>query len=292
LPLADHLAEIDKRLSEWRQGDVVLGDAVPFVCLADLDQPITTQAREFANHSSHDGKGLAAVSTEVPGFAVITQSCDLVRSCGQNPFVTLAALIEVDASMLKSVMQGMRPRFACVPGVADRQLVADLHSTTTVEKAILSTIPAAQRIRGCTTDLESREFAAMVAHGFGRAALPDDFNEAVKSMQRRIREKHGKPTQDSHGAPTNEGSLLSALREIRITFAPSRDAPNVDLTFWFVFNSRADIPTDGDEIVENLVEKFKVTGRFKDPAFRLVTLSEISAEAYLTSDRLDLDYLS
>jgi hypothetical protein len=292
-PPADRIAAIDERLRDWRQGDAVIGNAVPFLSLADYARPITPEAQEAAANDPSAGEDpLGVVTVDVPGVVVVTQSCELVRSCADRPFVTVAALVEVDASILQEVKQFSRPRYAYVPAIANRRLVADLQRTTTVEKAVLATISASQRVRGCETDQQARELAMALGRNLNRAALPDDFNNAMRAVQRQIQRKYGRATQDARGKPTNEGALFEALREIRVAFAPSRDASNVDLIFFFIFNSRTDIPTDGDVIVEALLKKFKSGGRFSNPVFRLVTLSEISAEAYLTSDHLELDDLS
>jgi hypothetical protein len=51
------------------------------------------------------------------------------------------------------------------------------------------------------------------------------------------------------------------------------------------------MPSDADTIIENLLKKFKTSGRFPEVRGRIVSLAEISAETYLTSDHLDLDHL-
>ena len=114
----------------------------------------------------------------------------------------------------------------------------------------------------------------------------------MRSIQERILAKHGMMTHDQKGRPTNEGVLLTALREIRVACSPSWSAAEPNLTFYFVFNDRGNIPPNGDDIVEALLKRFKPTGSFKKSAFRLVALSEISAEAYVSSEPLDLEHLS
>jgi hypothetical protein len=162
----------------------------------------------------------------------------------------------------------------------------------TIEKAIIAAVPTANRQRGCRTDLEAREFALALSRNTSRTAFPDDFVRAFRRIQQRIQEKHGKPTFDAKGKPTNEGQLLSALREIRVSCAPSWSAAEVSLNLYFIFNQTNDIPADADNIISGLLKKFSPTGSFGDPSFRVVTMSEISAAAYLSSDPLDLDQLS
>jgi hypothetical protein len=120
------IAAIDKRLKVWNQGDVVLGDRVPFVHLADYNQPITPGSEEAAKGDQSGGDPLGTVVTTVAGIVVTTQSCEIVRSCRDQPFVKVAVLQEVDSRFLETVRKGRRPRYAFIPGVADRSLVANL----------------------------------------------------------------------------------------------------------------------------------------------------------------------
>jgi hypothetical protein len=73
-PSAD-VARIDAALAVWRQGDCVLGDHW-FLFRAGPDLADTGE-------SAIDAAG--ACEEPVPGFAVLTQTCDLVRSCADRP---------------------------------------------------------------------------------------------------------------------------------------------------------------------------------------------------------------
>lgn len=284
---------MDSRRHDWNQGDVVLGTAIPFVYLADYRQPITDGSREAAAAELAEGDAdVGMVAIDVPGVVIISQSCDLVRSCAEQPFVKVAALQQVDAGFLDEVQRGRSPRFAFIPATLDRLLVANLDAVNTVEKSIIAAVDPQDRIRGCRTDVEVRELAFALSRNIERFAFPDDFTTAMRSIQERILEKHGTTTRDKKGRPTNEGALLTALREIRVACLPSWSASDPALTFYLIFNSRAEIPADGDEIAEALFKRFKPSGPFKDFAFRLVALSELSAEAYVSSEPLDLEHLS
>jgi len=54
-----------------------------------------------------------------------------------------------------------------------------------------------------------------------RAALPDDFTELVKPLQRRTVERHNKAT--------DEGRSLRALREIRVIAKPAWQADSIEV---------------------------------------------------------------
>lgn len=83
-------------------------------------------------------EGAENVETEVRGFAVLTQTCDLVRPCADRPFVEVSPLVEVDDRVLREIERGRRPNYGFIPGVAPRRLVADLDRVMTVEKAVVA----------------------------------------------------------------------------------------------------------------------------------------------------------
>ena len=292
-PDAVRISAIDTRLNDWNQGDVVLGTAIPFVYLADYRQPITDGSREVAAAEHAEGEAhVGMVAIDVPGVVIISQSCDLVRSCAEQPFVKLAALQKVGSDFLDEVKRRRRPRFAFIPAIADHLLVANLDAVSTVEKSIIAAVDPLDRIRGCRTDAEVRELGFALSRNMERFAFPDDFTTSMRSIQARILEKHGTTTHDKKGKPTDEGALITALREFRVACLPSWSASDPALTFYLIFNSRAEIPADRDEIARALFKRFKPSGPFKDFALRLIELSELSAEAYVSSEPLDLEHLS
>ena len=61
------------------------------------------------------------------------------------------------------------------------------------------------------------------------SAFPDEFEMAANRLQKRWLEKHDKQSP--------EGAHLRALREIRVRAAPSWDASEVHISFWFVKES-------------------------------------------------------
>lgn len=270
---------------------MILGADLPFSYLADVSRPITPEAEEFAAVSP-EGDSLAQIVVAAAGLVVTTQTCDVVRSCAERALVQVAALVQVDRATLDETKRGFRPRFGYIPGVEAQGLLADFNAIMTIDKAVLTQTLAANRVRGCITDKDQRQFAEALSRSLSRFAFPDDFVAAVKPIQKRIVEKHGKATKDKKGNPTGEGELLRKLCEIRVACFPSWDAAENELTFYFVFESRRDIPADADTIVEALLQRFKPVGLYSDPTFRIVTLNEISAAAYKNSDPLDLDNLS
>lgn len=219
----------------------------------------------------------------VDGLVVVAQSCDIVRSCTQRPFMEVAPLIAVDDGVLAEVEKSRRPNLAWVPGVANRRLVADLDRSMTVEKSVVA---GWERVEGCLTDQQARDFAAALARKCSRFAFPDDFNRLTRKLQDRLKAKHGKGSA--------EGKALQALREIRVRAAPSWSAEAVELMFWFVRN------TDGLDFAgrgwhEHLASWLALvpkSGRFGEVEGAVTTIDDMTARDYVESDRLDLDYLS
>jgi hypothetical protein len=215
------LALIDEQLSVWRQGDVAFPDEFVFIHLADLRQPLTPEATELASELD---PGVHGVPSEVDGVVVLTQSCDIVRSSKDRPFIEVAPLVRFPEDLLEDVRNNRRPAYAWIPSIsADLKLVAHLDRVMTVEKAVVAAWP---RVPGCTNDQETRDFALALARKRSRTASPTDFNEALNELQQRIKGKHSKAS--------IEGRMLRALREIRVRAAPSWDAPAVTIFLWFI----------------------------------------------------------
>jgi hypothetical protein len=68
------VAEIDAALAPRRQGDLALEERW-FIHAGDPSVPLTDAAAEA------DAAGLQALTSEVPGLAILTETCDVVRSC-------------------------------------------------------------------------------------------------------------------------------------------------------------------------------------------------------------------
>lgn len=200
-------AGIDAALADWRQGDCVLEGEQWFV---------------HRREPTHE-EPATLVESEVPGFVVLTQSCDIVRKYKDRPYVSVSPLAQVSDSDLIVIGKGQRPQFAAIPGIHAKKLVADLDRVMTVDKEVVATWP---RTKGCTTDPQVRDFSRAVARKHARFAFLDDFNHFVSDLQYRVKEKHGKTSE--------EGDALRALDEIRVRAAPSWDAPEVELMFWFI----------------------------------------------------------
>jgi hypothetical protein len=128
-PESDGATEIDYILQSWRQGDCVVGDDW-FTFRFNPASPLTSAAVEAT------GSGGDLADVLVRGFAVITQTCDIVRRSAQRSFVEVCPLVEVSEAELGKIARCYLPQYLLVPGVADQRLVVDLDRSMTVEKGL------------------------------------------------------------------------------------------------------------------------------------------------------------
>jgi hypothetical protein len=221
--------------------------------------------------------------TAVAGLVIVTQSCDVVRASDKRPFVEISPLVELTQDDFELAARGRRPQYGVVPALADKRLVADLDRTMTVEKSVVVTW---ERVAGCRTDSESRAFAGALARKRERFAFPDDFNSLAEKLRARIQYKHDKQSDDGRG--------LRDLREIRVQATPTWNAQSVDLFFWFIRQDAGPTETQmpGPDFLKKWLSLVVPNGRFTSVAGQVVDLKDMTAQDYVDSDRLDLDYLS
>lgn len=172
--------QVDEQLSAWRQGDCVVGEHW-FLFRTNSECPLTGDAVVAVTEGADNAEAA------VRGFAVLTQTCDLVRPCVDRPFVEVSPLVEVDDRVLHEIRRGRRPIYGFIPGVARRRLVADLDRVMTVEKTVVA---AWERIAGCRTDDDARRLSLALARKRARTAFPDDFVAFARPLLDRILVKH------------------------------------------------------------------------------------------------------
>jgi hypothetical protein len=276
----EEIRRVDEALRVWRQGDWTLGEHWFDHRFAPA-LPLTEEAAKIV--ADAEAAGLDLAESEVLGLMIASQSCDVVRSCAERPFVEVCPLVRLEEDALKDVERGRRPQYAFVPGVAPQRLAADLDRVMTVEKSIVA---GWERTTGCTDDPARRRLAAALARKRVRFAFPDDFTALAKKLQSRLGDKHDKNS--------DEGRGLRALREIRVRATPSWDAPGVDVFFWFLRNDD-EADSEGKSWADLLKEWLKLvpaSGRFNTVDGLVVTLEDLTAKHYVESDPLDLDHLS
>jgi len=264
-------------LTPWQQGDCAL-DVSGFVYRLDVRVPVTVE-----DPSDPDPSDVA--ETDVPGFVVLSQTCDIQRAIAQRPYVKVSALIPCPTGItIEEIRKGLRPQFAFVPGVADRGLVADLDQVMTVEKPLLASW---MRLEGCRNDGELRAFASAISRKFARFAFPNDFVGALRKFAALVKEKHNKPE-------SAEGKALRALREIRVAATPSWNATTVRLYFFFVRpEQESEAPSQSwAHWTTRWLDLVRPSGRYVSVDGIAIPLSKMRADEYLASDQLDFDHLS
>ena len=270
------IQEIDAALHKWCQGDYVLGE-LWFIQRFNPKRPLTDESKDLAE------KEIDLAESEVRGFVVVTQTCDIVRSCASRPFIEVVPLLEVNEKDLHDIQRGRRPQYAYIPGAAEHRLVADLDRAMTVEKAVVAEW---ERKEGCRDDREVRALGQALARKRIRFAFPDDFTELVRELQGRLQDKHDKAS--------SEGEALRALREIRVRAAPSWNDPEIKLMFWFI-RHEGQIQFQGTGWEQQLTKwraRIPESGRFQSIEALVVTLEDMTAKDYVESDPLDLHHLS
>jgi len=267
---------IDTTLLEWRQGDCVLGEHW-FIYRFNPQRPLTSDSADVAKEEPD------LAESEVKGFAIVTQTCDTVRSCNERPFVEIVPLVEVDEQQLHDVQRSRRPRYAYIPGVAELNLVADLDRVMTVEKAVVAEW---ERKPGCLSDDEIRALGQALTRKRARFAFPDDFTNFARKLQNRLRDKHDKAT--------DEGEALRALREIRVRAEPSWNSSEIRLIFWFIRDEDQNQfkGVGWDQFLNQWLQLIPESGRYKNVEGSVVALEDMTAKEYVESDPLDLDHLS
>lgn len=279
----DEIERINISLSKWRQGDAVLEEGnLFFLHLAELSCPLTLEAFELAQEQKDQEGGCFGVGSAVIGFAIVTQTCDIVRSCEKRPYVEVSPVVKVEPQFLREVRQLQRPGFAYLPNLANQNLVVDLDRTMTIEKSIVAQWV---RIPGWIHDEDGRKFAEALARKRSRFAFPDNFVKAAQDLQKYLKKEHKRDKP--------EGAHLRALREIRVKASPSWDAEVVTLDFWFIKETEPEGHAPRwDKFVEDWIELFDQSGRFRIDLSVACWLEDMTARDYVDSDHLDLDQLS
>ncbi len=268
---------VDTALKEWCQGDCVLGEHW-FVHRSNPQRPLTLDSANVAQEEAD------LTESKVKGLAVVTQTCDIVRSCVDRPFIEVVPLVEVDEQCFYEIQRGRRPQYAYISGVVEHRLVADLDRVMTVEKAV---IVEWQRTPGCQNDQDIRALRQALARKRVRFAFPDNFTKFANKLQKRMQEKHDK-------TESAEGKALRTLREIRVRAEPSWNASEVQLMFWFIrHEEQSQFEGIGwDQFLKQWLKLIPEAGQFHNVEGSVVALEDMTAKDYIESDPLDLDHLS
>lgn len=264
------------RLANWQQGDFSL----------DCGDFLFRDLSELINDDEDDGG--AVFDSEVVGFAVISQTCDVVREPERVPYVSVCPMVVVDAKRIGEIERGQAPRFGFLSETPDGGVV-DFSRTMSVTKSLLVTW---ERQRGCADESQQLEFARALENFFGRFAFPNDFVASVASLRKAILSKYPKGKSDL-------GKAVRSIREIRVfPHASWSDAFAVPITFIAVLeNEDKRELADREEIKKHILPKIRAIewqGPFSLHAdgIYFATLGDLTAADYLNSYPLDVNSLS
>jgi hypothetical protein len=279
---AEDIAQINTAMDNWQQGDFFCSDDLFFIHLANLARPLTHEAAEIAEerHSAQEPLETEGVASAALGYAVITQTCDIVRNCTTRSLVALSPLIEVNNGVLKEIQLLRRPGFAFIPGAAGNNLVADLDKIITVEKSFLSQY---RPERGCTNDQERRAFADALARHRNRPAFADDFNQCMIPLRDHLKK--------IHRGSNEESALIQSIGEIRVSATPDWGEEPTAIFFWFILHPAATLHMDASPFIDQWLGLFSTSPKYSTEAI-ICRLEDITALDYVSSDRIDLDQIS
>ena len=249
-------------LDEWRQSDFAIDD---------FEMPLWLNDEE-------GGDLFAAVA--VKGLALVSQSCDIIRSEVERPYVQVAALVPVDAKEMDAIKRRRKPRYAAYGALEQHGFAVDLDLVATVDKRVVSRW---MRHEGCASSQERTDFSAALARHKERFAFPDEFNKALVPMRRWIERKFEKPNV--------HGEMLRSIEEIRVC-CDDWESPSPELDFVGVLIGEPDATRRLGWADSMKALEATLTPTYPQASLRLATRNELTVEEYKSSVRLDLDGLS
>ena len=242
-PPDDVVERVNSRLARWRQGDVARPGLS--VHLGHVEAPLVVEDRD-AGEADPDGGPLRSILSDVNAVALISQTCDVVRSSEKRPFVQVCPVVVLAGEVLANAAAGRVPRYAPLPGVGG-DVFADLDRCTTITKGVLAGM---EQERGCPDDAAIAAFAQAVARHHGRFAFPEFVERVLAPLSSRMakRARRNSP----------EGRCVDALVEIRAVAIPEWETSEpitIKLTF-IVDEVHLPGTDDLDEVVSEQVAAF------------------------------------
>jgi hypothetical protein len=278
-PDKDQVEQVNGDMRFWRQGDFVEGASL--VHVANPAKPLTPAAK---NATEQEGSTELVLTREVAGLVAVTQTCDIVRSCADQPYVQVAQLVILPEKPAAQARGRRRPRYAHVPAKGDNAF-SDLDAVMSVEKAVVA---AWKRQEGCRTDAERRRFSEAVRRKASRFAFPGDVAKVLNPLRQEL-DKHD-------GKPTALGAAVAELREIRLLALPGWSGEEFDLYVYFVLPpKRETLGRTIDEwrtLAKGWLSKCTREGQVRSVEGDVHRADEMSADEYLESDQWDTDTFS
>lgn len=150
------------------------------------------------------------------GFAVLTQTCDLVRERGP---IALVSLVELNAAQQANLGGGKSPRYFHVTG----EFFADFDRIAVIDQQEVAAVATES-----LTPMNARAFRQAAARKFGRAPIPTHVDDAVRPFRDWFKKRAG---------TTTFVEMIRRVSEIRISVSPDweedteKDAVELTLLF-------------------------------------------------------------
>jgi hypothetical protein len=232
-------------------------------------------ARELAPSPSaddpfeHDALTAQMLTEDAPGFIVLTQRCDLVRSLKVEPFVELVAVELVRDTNAVSVAKRNSPRSIFIADHPEGAWVADLRCRAVLAKDRLSAYAPLQLVE---TGEPHKRLKLRVGQRYSRDALPTDL---VERLQRPLVKLLRKPSQMKKVEPFSE-------------FIVFRNGDQVEIVA--VYPTTVDRKT-ADDAWDELEEAMpqELVDLIHEPSSGALSVTELSFFRYFGGWKLDLD---
>ena len=273
----DWLEELTRLLDPWEQGDVFPCPQAGF--LNDPARPLTEESEGIRASETWNGGFTWAAANAPHGVAIVSQTCDIIKSADRLPFVLAAPLRQLDGNQARLAQQGRMPQFAPLPGASP--LFVDLGAIFTLEKSILAN---QSQLSGCRTDAERREFATAIRRFFDRFAFPDDFGPATANLRTRFTRQGGNDA---------EGRARDLVFEVRARCVEGDwTLPEVTVHFYFLVRSEDELESLAEQDWRVRADEWlgdcTPVGKLKSFYGEVVTLERLPTSDYLASDHVDI----
>ena len=263
------------KLEDWQQGDFALdcGEMLYRCTPASLD--------------AEDSTCCAQKDSAPLGFAVISQTCDIVCPAKTIEHVTVCPLVSVDENRLADVRGGRTPRYGIL-NTEDEKTVVDFSRTMSITKDLLMTW---ERSRGCCSEKQKRGFARAIETFYGRYAFPDDFTDMMRPFRKEVQKALKK------GDENLTKMMLNSISELRVTANGRWDGSvPLKISFYGILDGSRDTSSmSRHEVKEELcqiLDSIEWGERYSLGRVEVLELSDISAANYIKSHPVDVNYLS
>lgn len=256
-------------VSQWRQGDFVAKGG-EFIFAVKAESP-----NYMLDPISDD--------SDIEGFVVVTQTCDLVRDYKIRPMVAVCPLVYRDEASRRDIDRGTKPMFAHISN-SPQGTYADLSRVMSVDK---HTLASWERESGFDSDQEREIFSKSLERFFGRFAFPDEFEGAIKKFKNKVISRHSKPA-----SPI--GKALNDVREFRFCADPHWASNEKAISVIAILEDA--LTQDRKETIKQvqaIVDQICLpTGySWSEPKVRFRSLDDFTARDYAASQLADFDFL-